>query len=195
MIVYICGIPGVGKSTIANMVETRSPLRGRRIEKIRFSEILCTIAEVESLREYRSLPEDTRRTYQPEMFRRVYEMDRADPSTIRLFDRHVSSWNPHAGDLKVRKIMEDDMARIKGFILLTANPEIIFLRRVKDYNERFDRHLFPSDILMEAQRIEIEIAKTQSRFLDIPLLELRNDDGEAPDNCHKVTAFLSELIT
>ncbi len=194
MIVYICGIAGVGKTKVAQLAESRGDLGTARVERVKAHLILCKLAGVENVDEYRRLPEAVRRTYQPEMFRIVYETDQGNPETLRLFDRHISSWDPTEGALRVRAIREDDPRRVAGFVLLTAEPESIFLRRVRDYRERFDRRLFPPEILAEAQKIEVETAREQAKFLGVPLLQLVNNDSEAENNSLMARNFLADLV-
>jgi len=88
MFVYIGGVPGVGKTTVIAKVEELARERKIKMEKIKGAPILCELVGVATVAELRALPESVRRALRPEMNRRIYELDRADPGTIRLADGH-----------------------------------------------------------------------------------------------------------
>lgn len=75
MIIYVGGIPGVGKTTIITRLEKIAQKAGFKLEQTRGLDILCKLAGVAAVKELRLLPEEIRSKFRPEMYKRLYAMD------------------------------------------------------------------------------------------------------------------------
>lgn len=175
MFIRIGGVPGVGKTTVINeIVETSSRL-GLPVEKVKGADYLLNILGITSYEDLRKLPEEVRCAARSEMFRRMYEDDRADPQTIRLRDAHFTLVDPKNGETVIFPLMPEDKEQILSMVVLTANPETILSRRIAD-KDRQDRMICLGSIIRE-QNTEIKVAQSQSQELGIKLVAIDNTLG------------------
>jgi adenylate kinase len=138
MFVYIGGVPGVGKTTVVANVEELARERKIKIEKVKGASILCELAGVATVAELRALPESVRRTLRPEMNRRIYELDRADPETIRLTDGHFVCFDVKGKEYGIRQIQPWDKEQMIAIAVVVINPGTILSRRLEDVGDRPD---------------------------------------------------------
>jgi len=179
MFVYIGGVPGVGKTTVVTKIEDYAQERNIRMEIIKGTPILCELAGVATVAELRALPESVRRALRPEMNRRLYELDRADPETIRLADGHFVYFDIEGKECGVRQIQPWDKEQTIAVAVIVANFNTILNRRLKDAGDRPDRK-YDINLLIQEQKMEIDIAVSQAKELGIPFCFIRNEGSENP---------------
>jgi adenylate kinase len=188
MFIYIGGIPGVGKTTIIAEVEKLAQKHKIKMEKIKGTPILCELAKVSTVAELRALPENIRRTLRPEMNRRLYEIDRADPKTIRLADGHFVYFDVEGKKYGTRQIQPWDKEQMIAIAIIIASPNNILNRRSKDANDRPDRKR-DINFLVQEQIMEINFAVSQAKKLNIPFCFIRNEGNEIPTSAKTLFSF------
>jgi len=188
MFIYIGGIPGVGKTTVVTETEELARKRKIKMEKIKGSPILCELAGVVTVAELRALPESVRRTLRPEMNRQLYELDRRDPEVIRLADGHFVYFDIEGKEYGVRQIQPWDKEQMIAMAVIVASPNTILRRRLEDKNDRHDRKR-NLDFLIREQRMEIDVAVSQSSELCMPLCFVSNEGRENPTASEMLLSF------
>jgi len=188
MFVYIGGVPGVGKTTVVAKTEELAQKHKIRVEKIKGAPILCKLAGVATVAELRALPESVRKVLRPEMNRQLYELDRADPGTIRLADGHFVYFDIKGKEYGVRQIQPWDKEQMIAIAVIVASPDTILRRRLKEANDRPDRKQ-DINFLVREQRMEIDVAVSQAKELNIPFCFIRNEGGEAPTAAETLLSF------
>lgn len=174
MLIQVGGIPGVGKTTINKNVEYLAKKQYLKVERVSGSNILRELANVATIEEMRALPEDARASLRPEMYRRMYENDRNDINTIRLVDGHFIFFDVKGEKYGVQPLHAADKEQMLAMAVITADPEIILQRRLKDAGIRSDRQLNIGFIKNE-QRMELKVARYQASVLGVPLAIINND--------------------
>jgi len=188
MFVYIGGVPGVGKTTVITEVEELARKRKIKMEKTKGTPILCELAGVTTVAELRALSEDVRRALRPEINRRLYKLDRADPRTIRLADGHFVYFDIEGKEYGVRQIQPWDKEQTIAIVVIVASPDSILSRRLKDANDRPDRK-HNINFLIQEQKMEIDIAVSQATELGIPFCLIRNEGDEDPTAAETLFSF------
>ncbi len=188
MFVYVGGVPGVGKTKVVTETEKLAQNHEIRMERIIGVPILCELAEVRTVAELRALPESVRRALRPEMNRRLYELDRADPEIIRLTDGHFVYFDIEGKEYGIRQIQPWDKEQMLAMAVIVANLRTILHRRLKDARDRHDRKR-DTDFLIQEQKMEIDVAVSQAGELDIPLCFLSNEDGKSPTASETLFSF------
>jgi len=107
MFIKIGGVPGVGKTTVISEIVEKSSQLGLPIVKVKGAEYLLDVLGVSTYEQLRQVPEQERAQARSEMYRRMYEDDRNDPSTIRLRDAHYSLWQDGSGFVNFPLLEED----------------------------------------------------------------------------------------
>ena len=188
MFFYIGGVPGVGKTTVVTETEGLARDRGIKMEKIKGAPILCELAGVDTVAELRALPESVRRALRPEMNRRLYELDRRDPETIRLADGHFVYFDIKGEEYGVRQIQPLDKEQMLAIAVIVANPHTVLRRRLKDVDDRHDRKR-NIDFLIQEQKMEVDVATSQATELGIPLCFASNEGYENPTASEMLFSF------
>lgn len=173
MIIYLGGVPGVGKTFLTKHVERLATTENFPLKRLVGIGILCELAGVPTPEALRLLPEETRRKFRPEMYRRIYEEDRRDINTIRLGDGHFCMFEVKTDRFGVREIQPWDKDQVLGIIVITAHPEAIMERRRQDKGVRQDRRLDISFIRHEQEK-ELMVASQQASQLQVPLATYDN---------------------
>jgi len=188
MFIYIGGVPGVGKTTVVTEVEELARKRKIKMEKTKGAPILCELASATTIAELRALPESVRRALRPEMNRRLYELDRADPRTIRLADGHFVYFDVEGKEYGVRQIQPWDKKQMIAIAVIVASPDNVLDRRLKDADDRPDRKN-NINFLIQEQKMEIDIAVSQATELGIPFCFIRNEGNESPTAAETLFSF------
>jgi len=188
MFVYIGGVPGVGKTTVVSETEELAQRQHIRMEKIKGAPILCELAGVATVAELRALPENVRRALRPEMNRRLYGLDLADPEVIRLADGHFVYFDVEGKEYGVRQIQSWDKEQTIAIAVVVASPNSILYRRLKDASGRPDRKR-DINFLIREQDMEIDIARSQAKELGIPFCLIRNEGDEIPTAAETLLSF------
>lgn len=173
MIVYLGGVPGVGKTKVTKQVENLASEKGFALKRLRGTDILCELAGVSSVDELRRLPEEIRHELRPEMYRRIYAEDREYPNTVRLGDGHFCMFEINSDKFGTREMQPWDKDQVLGIIVLIAPPNLILERRKVDKETRDDRRLDLGSITYE-QKMELLIAKQQSEQIGCPMAVFDN---------------------
>jgi len=173
MIVYLGGVPGVGKTKVTKQVESLASEKGFTLKRLRGTGILCELAGVSSVDELRRLPEETRHELRPEMYRRIYAEDREDPNTVRLGDGHFCMFEINSDRFGTREIQPWDKDQVLGIMVLIAPSNLILERRKVDEETRDDRRSDLDSITYE-QKMELLIAKQQSEQIGCPMAVFDN---------------------
>jgi len=188
MFVYIGGVPGVGKTTVILKTVEIAQKYGIRMKRIEGISILCELAGVATPQELRALPESVRRALRPEMNKRLYEFDRADPEFIRLADGHFVYFDVEGKEYGIRQIQPWDKEQTIAIAVIVASPNIILDRRLKEASDRLDRKL-DINFLIQEQNMEIDIARSQAKELGIPFCLMRNEGDEIPMAAETLLSF------
>ncbi len=188
MFIYIGGVPGVGKTMVVTEVEKLARKRKIKMEKIKGAPILCELAGVATVAELRALPESVRRALRPEMNRQLYELDRADPGTIRLADGHFVYFDIEGKEYGVRHIQPWDKEQTIAIVVIVASPNNVLSRRLKDAGNRPDRK-HDVNFLIQEQKMEIDVAVEQAVALGIPFCFIRNEGDESPTAAETLLSF------
>ncbi len=193
MLVRVGGIPGVGKTTVIERAVDLSPKAGGVIKRARTKEVLCELAGVSTVEEYRMLPLGFRKSLYPEMDRRLYAEDRENPAAVRLYDGHFYFFDPETGGYQTRTVYPEDKLQLMAIVVLAvANPETVLRRRIQDQSFRLDRQQISLDLLRKEQDMEIKTAATQAEQLGIPFRVFQNEDGETDRVALRLLSFLGE---
>jgi len=188
MFVHVGGVPGVGKTTVIAKTVKLAQEREIRVEEINGASILCSLAGVDTIVELRALPESVRRGLRPELNRRLYEIDRRDLQTIRLIDGHFVFFETKGKEYGIREIQPWDKEQTIAIAVIVANPRTILNRRLKAVTSRPDRQQ-DLNFLIREQNMEIQVAGTQAKELDIPICLLSNEDVENLTAPEKLLSF------
>lgn len=190
MFIYVGGVPGVGKTTVITEAEKLARERGIRMERIIGTSILCELAGVTTVAELRALPEDVRQALRPEMYRRLYELDRRDPETIRLADGHFVYFDVEGKDYGIREIQPWDKGQMLAIAVIVADPYIILHRRLKEAGNRPDRK-YGVDFIIREQKMEVGTAISQAAELSLPLCFINNEGCANPAASETLFFFCS----
>jgi len=189
MFVYIGGVPGVGKTTVVAETEKLAWKYEIRMEKvIGGGPILCELAGVANVAELRALPESVRQALRPEMNRRLYELDRANPEIIRLTEGHFIYFDIEGKEYGIRQIQPWDKEQMLAIVIIVANPYTILRRRLKDAYIRYDRKLI-IDFLTREHKMEVNAAVSQAVELGIPFCFISNEGHENPTASETLFSF------
>lgn len=190
MFIFIGGVPGVGKTTAIKAAERLSKDKHSdiKIKRIVGVNILCKLAGVRTAKELRALPENIRYKLRPEMYKRLYKIDRANPHIVRIGDGHFCMFDIKGEKYGTRKIQPWDRKQTAGMGIIIANPQQILKRRIKEAYKRFDRQLTLAFIKQE-QKMEIEIAAAQAKELGIPFKLFSNNTQKMVHLCDKINSF------
>jgi len=189
MFLYIGGIPGVGKSTIIRSLEIKAAKENIKVEKMAGTPILCKLAGLKTAEALRRLSEEKREKLRPRMYDIIHETLRQKPDTLWIFDGHFCYFDWNGKEFGTRPIQSWDKELMMGIIVLTARPETILSRRMKD--RRPDRKLSLDFIKKEIKK-EAEIAKLQAETLEKPLIFIANEDGKAGENAEKILQLIKK---
>lgn len=194
MFVRVGGIPGIGKTTVIERAVELSPKAGVTIERARTKEVLCELAGVRTVEEYRGLPVEFRKSLYPELDRRLYAEDREGPTAVRLYDGHFYFFDPETGGYQTRTMYPEDKLQLMAIIVLVvADMEVIFRRRSQDQDFRLDRQQLSVDLLHREQEMEVKTASSQATQLRIPFQIFYNEEGEIDNVAKELLAFLSRI--
>lgn len=172
MFIKIGGVPGVGKTTIITEVTEASRSLGLPIQRIKGGDILMEILGVRTYDELRAIPEAIREAARPEMFRRMYDLDRQNPEIIRLRDAHFSLWQEETG-FSYFPLQDGDCNQTLALVCVVATPELIMVRRQNENHSRCDRQCRETVIRSELE-MEIATAKSQADSLSRKLVVVEN---------------------
>ncbi len=167
MYIYVGGVPGVGKSSILSA--TVALASDNKVIKVEGSSLMCQMAGVSSVAELRAIPEDTRRLLRSRMIDHLYRLDSDDPETVRIGDGHFCYFDMSGESFGVRPISPRDRAQLRSFVLFTAGPKQIKMRRMKDRDSRPDRQFDLKFIRLELM-LERTVAQIQAHVLNKRLL-------------------------
>ena len=174
MMIYIGGIPGVGKTSIINNLILELNKLENKSKMIQGLPVLRKLAGGISSDEFRKLPDEIREKYRPEMWKIIYEEDRQDFDTIRILDGHFIYFESNGINFSKRKINPEDYIHIKAIFVINSKPEDILKRRQKDISERFDRSL-DMEIIKKQLDLEIKEAISQSKEIGVPIFVIDNN--------------------
>ncbi len=194
MFFYIGGISGVGKTITIESILQLAHEKCIKLEIAPLKETLCTLAGVETVEEFRLLPESFRSNLHPQAREILYEIDASDFKTIRIYDSHFCSLNQEGKEFIIRSVHREDRKRIKGIAILTANPLFIAMRRIQDYPKRIDRHQFNISQLSREQDKEIEVAMTQARELGVSCITFDNTNSSVFSMSEEIFVYIQQII-
>lgn len=189
MFIYIGGIPGVGKSTLVQAIKIRAIQEKINTEVMNGVPILCSLANVKTAEELRKLPEEKRKALRPRMYDFVYLLMKQKPEAIWLFDGHFCYLDWCGKRYGVRPIQSWDKELMLGIIVLTAQPETIIRRRIKD--GRQDRKL-DLDFIRKELKKEAGIAQYQAQKLKKPIKFIINEDGDTDLNARETLYLIKK---
>lgn len=186
MFFYIGGISGVGKTVaIAGIIQLARE-KGIKIEIAPLKEVLCELAGVKTVEEFRALSEEFRSSLHPKAREILYELDAVDSKTIRIYDSHFCSLDQKGEKFIIRPVHVDDKRRVIGVAILVATPSSVVRRRIKDQSIRADRHQFDVDQIAKEQNKEVQVSTAQAHEIGFPLAIF--------DNTNAGVLFVSEKI-
>lgn len=179
MFVRVGGIPGVGKTAVIERAVELSRETGIDLERARTKEVLCELASVETVEEYRRLPLKLRKSLYPPLDRRLYAEDRLRPCVMKLYDSHFYFFDPETGNYQTRTLLPEDKQQLRAIVVLAVdNVKVVSKRRQQDQSFRLDRQQLSIGLLHMEQAMEIKVASSQAAQLEIPFQVLYNEDGD-----------------
>jgi adenylate kinase len=188
MFVKICGVHGVGKTTISEMMIKNLTKRGFDADRVHGADIMARILGI-SVDELRVLSDDQKVQARELMFREIYKNDHLYPDRIILRDAHFSLRDVKGKKIRSIPLVDEDREHLKAIVVLTAPKDEILKRRQADI--RVDRSLNIEEINEEIQE-ETKIAREQAQKFGIPLFEVKNF-GVLPDRvADKIVDLLVE---
>ncbi|MFH1030859.1 MAG: AAA family ATPase [bacterium] len=188
MFIYIGGIPGVGKTTIAAKTIELSNKAGIKMEETGGVAIMRQLAGVSTTEELRLLPEKIRKSLRQKMEIALRNVERQKPDAILLQDVHFVFFDISGKKYGVRQIQTWDKETMLFIAVITASPEIILKRRRKEAIQRPDRQCNLNFITKE-QKLEIEIAYSQAAKIGIKCFIIPNNGN----NVQKPSELLLDL--
>ncbi len=196
MLIYVCGIAGVGKTTICRRTAEIgiSNNLGQLIKTIPTASIIRELVGTKTEKEYSYLPENQRRIIRPDFIKRVYILDRQNSDVIYLFDRHLSSWDVKSESFKIWQTPLEYQKQVFAIAFITASTELICARRLRDYEIRPDRHLYDPQFLKSIQRFEKKVAYRMAKILQIPIITIKNDDEEKLSASQNLFYFVKRVL-
>ncbi len=190
MFFSLCGIPGVGKTTVKQYVLKLALDAGLNVQDAHRHRILYELAGVSSKLQYIQLPLATRRKANIALVDRLYALEVNDPNGIRLRDDHFVY--PYSdGSYFMRPLHPMDYFYLAGILILTADPSTIITRRIGDGLAL--RHDHANDTLATAtahQFLEMSTACQQAAILGIPFRVIENTSGAVEDAAREVLHFI-----
>lgn len=118
MLIYVAGVPGVGKTTIIKKLVEKLNLNKQKSESVSGLPILCKLAGNISSQDFRKLPDEVREKYRPEMFKIIYNDDLNDKETIRILDGHFAYYEARGEKYSVRSIQDGDYKQMKAIFII-----------------------------------------------------------------------------
>jgi len=193
MFVYIGGLNGAGKTTLMGRVVEMSRKQNLYLCDAGVDQILCDMAGVPSLREWRILPEEIRDGIRPKMEAMIRDIDARSPEIIRLRDVHFifSCVNGKRG---FRIVQPWDKERLSGIAVIIVNPAEILRRRLKDIALRPDRKC-DIECIAEEQNLELSVAKRQSMEIGAPFKIVKNETPNIDKSCEELFKFCVSIAT
>ena len=170
MRVVIAGIPGVGKSTVIDLVRKRVPY-----EVINFGTLMFEMARelklVDQRDEIRKLPFQTQINLQKKASSAIGKMNDV------IIDTHLSirshgGYFPGLPEWVIREL------NVMAFFVVEANPDIVFKRRSKDESRTRDNDTVES--IREYQEINRYYAASYSIYTGASIFFMENVEGK-PD--------------
>lgn len=186
MIIYVGGISGVGKTTIIREVISKAQEECIRMETTKGIELLCDLTGVKTMKDLRSVPEETKRSFRSEMYEQIYETDRKDITTIRIADGHFCLFDEKTENCVPCFIQPQNREQLLFFLVIIANPKSILRMITNDKLSRPDRSL-DIDFIERNQEIEVKTAFNQAQEIGIPIEILENKEGDIMET---VSAFI-----
>jgi hypothetical protein len=156
-------------------------------------QILCDMAGVPSLREWRILPEETRNTIRPKMEIMIRDIDARNPEAIRLRDVHFV-FSRANGERGLRAVQPWDKEILVGIAVAIANPAEIIRRRMKDITLRPDRKC-DIELVAEEQNMELTVAGQQSVEIGVPFRIVENETPNVDKSCEELFNFCISVAT
>lgn len=193
MFVYVGGIPGVGKTTVIQKTVELARGNNFSLQSLNEKQILYQITGVKSLEEYAQLPREIRAEARRRIVAHLYEMDKEDPTTLRIRDDHFTA--PNEDDSYwVRQLEDTDKIHMLAFVVIVAEPEIILLRRITRNFIPIDSNFFKLDAIVQHQKLEIQVASLQAEQLQIPL-KILNNEGRVIQTATFLLEFLKKVTS
>lgn len=195
MIVYVGGIPGVGKTKLVDQLHGATLPSGTSIESAKLKDVLCELAGVDTVTEFRLLSEEVRGSLHLEATRRIYELDSQNPRKIRLYDSHFCSMGPDGRVKHVRPIHPKDRGQLLAVVVLVTGACEILSRRIADTAFRTDRHITTETTVKREQALECREAKSQVLGIGVPIRFLLNNRNDAENVLRQTIDFLAEVTS
>ncbi len=176
MRVIVCGVPGVGKSTVMNIVAEKSSYPIVNFGTVMFEEArergLATHRD-----EMRKLPMDVQRELQRNAAKKIGEMSSA------LIDTHLSIKTPYGYFPGLPKHI---LAEIRPhlIVVIEAPPEIIADRRGRDEDRIRDADEIRA--IKEQQEINRYLAAAASVITGANIIFVENKEGRAEEAANKI---------
>lgn len=191
MFIYIGGVNGAGKTTFIEKVVEIARKQNCNLYDSGVDQILCDMAGVPTLREWRILSEDIRDSIRPKMEVIIRDIDAQDPGAIRLRDVHFV-FSRAVGERGLRIIQSWEKGRLSGIAVVVADPTIILQRRLKDVTLRPDRK-FDVESIAEEQDLELCVARWQSIEIGVPLKVVENETPDLNGPCEELFKFCTSV--
>ena len=193
MFVYIDGLNGAGKTTLMGRVVEMSRKQNLHLCDAGVDQILCDMAGVLNLREWRILPEEIRGGIRPKMEAMIRDIDARSPEIIRLRDVHFIFSHAN-GERGFRIVQPWDKKRLSGITVIVADPAEILRRRLKDTAFRPDRKC-NIERIAEEQNLELSVAKRQSMKIGVPFNIVENETPNVDKPCEELFKFCASMTT
>jgi adenylate kinase len=185
-IVFVCGSPGAGKSTIVNRLAKNKSYKVLNIGTLMTQRAIAK-GYIEDRDELRFLSRERMNELQVEIFRAVSKM-----RGHILLDTHatVQQNGRYMPGIAISNI--ENLKTLVGFVYIDALTRDIAKRRKSDRTRRRENE---RPELIDVQRlINISILSTCSTYLNLPLYVVFNEQGKLEESMKQARAQISKVF-
>lgn len=191
MIAVVFGIPGVGKSSIVNLVKDRLKLVYIHPGNIMY-EIASKRGLVENVDQMRKLKLPIQHELQEAMANEVSEMIKSQPKDSFIIDTHAIVKTPQGFFPGLRKAFFE-MVKPDIYLVIESTPEMILQRRTADKDrDRVDDHSL-NDILLHID-LTRDFASAYSIYSQANFAVIENKEGNIEYAVDEMSGIISRYI-
>ncbi len=191
MIAVVFGIPGVGKSTVVNMVKEKLGLVYVHPGNIMY-EIALQKGVVENVDEMRKLKLSVQQAIQEEMAVTVSEMIKAEPDKSYIIDTHAIVKTPQGYFPGLRnkffEVIKPDI-----YFVIESDPQVILQRRQDDSTRTRDDDHTLKEILLHID-LTRDYASAYSIYSQANFAVIENKQGDINYAVDEMSGIISRYM-
>lgn len=185
-ILFVCGSPGAGKTTIVNRLAKKRSYKVLNIGTLIMQEALKR-RYVKNRDELRFMSGKRINELQVEVFKRISKMN----GNI-ILDTHatVEQNGRYVPGISIANI--ENLNRLMGFVYIDSLTKDILKRRKSDRTRRRENER--PDLIDVQRLINISILSTCSTYLDVPLYFVFNEQGKLEDSMKQTKKHFRDVF-